>query len=827
MIDPDITTERARALLSRPADDGPAGPDGWTRRRFLQMIGAGALGGAALGPGGLASGLLGFDVPDAWAGTPIGPTDGILVTIMLYGGNDGLNTVVPYTDSRYYTQRGRVAIAADQVLPLDGTFGLHPSLGYVRSLWDAGELAIVHGSGYPNPDLSHFTSMGIWMNGRFGGGAPTTGWIGRWLDGQPSATADLAAATLGQSVPLHLVGATRRALAIPTWGGLFGTDSQPSDLRMYTGLQAFSAAPADRGQWHDMYAATLRAEIALAREIAPVFTPAPTGDGLVRDLTVAARLINADIGLRVIDLGLDGFDNHDSQPWRHGDLLAELDAGLRAFFAALAPAFRNRVTVLTMSEFGRTPFANGSTGTDHGTANVQFVIGANVRGGHHGQHPSLAMTSQWDRLVSTVDFRSVLGTVIDGWMGGGGSTILNGSYSPLDLFRAGPGPGSGTAPTLPPIVLPPAAPCAFVPLVPQRLFDTRNGVGGRRAALGRQETWTFPLGSVAGLPADATAVALNVTAVDATAPTFVTVWPGGTARPTTSNLNPSNAAAVPNLVVVRLGGANGVSFFNNAGSVHLIADLAGYFTEQGGVTMEPLVPARLLDTRDGTGGQLGPLGQGRSIDLQVAGRGGVSATCRAVALNVTVTEPTATSYISVWPTGSPRPDTSCVNMRAGQTVPNMVVARVGAEGKISLFNAGGSTHLIVDVLGCFDDGAAGKFVPMAPARVLDTRDGTGARRGPVTGEPLALLLRGVQGIPADGVRAVLLNVTAVQPTQRTYVTIYPSGTPLPTASNLNVEVGQVVPNAVLARLGDDGKVMCYNAAGAIDLVADVMGYVTG
>ena len=133
-----------------------------------------------------------------------------MVNIVLYGGNGGLNTVVPYTDGRYYDVRGpsngNLAIPAGQLLPLDGTFGLHPSLTYTKQLWDAGQLAIVHGVGYPNPDLSHFTSMAIWMNARFGVGAAGTGWIGRWLDGQPAADAGLMAATIGSSVPLHLLG---------------------------------------------------------------------------------------------------------------------------------------------------------------------------------------------------------------------------------------------------------------------------------------------------------------------------------------------------------------------------------------------------------------------------------------------------------------------------------------------------------------------------------------------------------------------------------------------------------------------------------------------
>ena len=208
MLDHDISARAARRLLSTSAtdqrgdqsgtrpDDRP-GPGGWTRRGFLQAVGMGLAGGAAVGTlgDGLLPGLTG-EVHEAFAGTPVGPTDGILVTIMLYGGNDGLNTVVPYTDGAYYSQRGAVSIPAASVLALNGQVGLHPNLTYTKSLYDAGQVAIVQGVGYPNPDLSHFTSMAIWMNGRFGNLAPTSGWIGRWLDGQPAAVGDTGAATI-------------------------------------------------------------------------------------------------------------------------------------------------------------------------------------------------------------------------------------------------------------------------------------------------------------------------------------------------------------------------------------------------------------------------------------------------------------------------------------------------------------------------------------------------------------------------------------------------------------------------------------------------------
>ena len=423
MLDPDISTADARRLLSQPdLTSDVLGPNGWTRRKFLQAIGGGVIGGAALGTFGdrLGLGHLGFDLPDAFAANPIGAHDGIVVNIVLYGGNDGLNTVVPYTNGAYYDVRGpnygNLAIPASQVLPLDGTFGLHPSLGYTKRLWDAGQLAIVHGVGYPNPDLSHFTSMAIWMAGKFGAGSPGTGWVGRWLDGQPAATADLMAATIGSSVPLHLLGAVRRAVAVPENGAnMFGTGDEPPEVRMFNGLRALSATPAGRGQWHDMYATVLKTQLNLAVEVSPVYSPEPTGDAFVRKMTVAARLINANLGFRVLDLGLDGFDTHDSQPADHATLLAQLDTGLATFFSTLDAAYYSRVTVVTMSEFGRTPFSNDSAGTDHGTATTAFLLGGAVKGGRVlADWPGLgdAALHEGRDLKPTTDLRAILKGVL-------------------------------------------------------------------------------------------------------------------------------------------------------------------------------------------------------------------------------------------------------------------------------------------------------------------------------------------------------------------------------------------------------------------------------
>jgi hypothetical protein len=197
----------------------------------------------------------------------------------------------------------------------------------------------------------------------------------------------------------------------------------------------------------------------------------------------------------------------------------------------------------------------------------------------------------------------------------------------------------------------------------------------------------------------------------------------------------------------------------------------------------------------------------------------------AVALNITVTEPTAPSFLTVWPAGQPRPLAASLNMVGGQTVQNMVLAQLQG-GKIAIYNYAGSTHVVVDVLGSFGDGFTGRYVPITPARMLDTRFGIGAPLQRIGQQALPLPLVGRLGIPSIGVSAVLMNVTVVEPDADTYLPAYPTGTAAPLAANINARRGQIVPNMVLGRLGPDGAVALFNYAGTTDLVVDAMGYFT-
>jgi hypothetical protein len=246
-----------------------------------------------------------------------------------------------------------------------------------------------------------------------------------------------------------------------------------------------------------------------------------------------------------------------------------------------------------------------------------------------------------------------------------------------------------------------------------------------------------------------------------------------------------------------------------------------------------LTPARILDTRDGTGGvAAAALGPGSALDVQIAGRGGVPATgISAVILNVTVTGTTTSGYLIVYQKGIARPLASNLNWVAGQTVANLVEVPLSADGQVTVFNSQGSSNVIFDVTGFVSapdqsPGPDGLYNPLVPARLLDTRTGMGGATRVGAGGTLSLQVTGRGNLPATGVSAVVLNVTATNPTASSYVTVWPDGAPRPLASSLNFLAGQTVPNRVIVAVGAGGKVDLYNFAGNVDLVVDVGGYFT-
>jgi len=363
----------------------------------------------------------------------------------------------------------------------------------------------------------------------------------------------------------------------------------------------------------------------------------------------------------------------------------------------------------------------------------------------------------------------------------------------------------------------------FRPLTPRRVLDTREGVGGvpARARLRQHCVLPLPVADLPGVNANQlVAVTLNVTATQATRPGYLTVFPCGQLVPEASNVNFVPGQDVPNLVTVAVGAGGQVCFYASA-TVHVVADLSGWYGRGAAARFTPQSPARVLDTRVGHGAA-GPVPPGGTLELGVAGQAGVPGDASAVALNVTVTEPGGAGYVTVFPCDRPRPLASNLNYVPGQTVPNHVVVPLSGDGRVCLMSLAG-THLVADVLGWFGPSGereGSRYRPVPPARLVDTRQ----RGFPVpAGEPMALPVLGAHGVPGDGVAGVTMNVTVSQPDGPGYLTVYPCGQPAPLASNLNYVAGQDVPNLVSVKVGEGGQV-CFVSQRTTHVIADVAGW---
>jgi uncharacterized protein (DUF1501 family) len=412
-----------------------------TRRQFLQ---------SAAGAG--AAGAIGFAIAkEPWqrhhtekaTGAPVtrgpgGVRTGILVLLTLYGGNDGLNTVIPFEDARYLDARRNLGHVDGNVLPLAEGLALNPALTGLKQLWDKRRLAIVRGVGYPQPNRSHFVSMDIWQSGSTSGDH-ATGWLGRWLDA--TGRDPLRAISVGATVPRALKGQSASATSVPV--GPFKVPGSPKLEAAFTTMQQ-----------PDRYKSPLAAAVArsgsdllvASRTIAEVVAQQPesraeTTDGgsyagqLGEQLSLVARLIKADLPTRVYSVGLGGFDTHANENAVHTQLLRDLDSSLTRFFADIgAHPHGDDVVVVAYSEFGRRVEPNASGGTDHGTAAPVFVMGPHVKGGtFYGDEPSLVDLDDGD-LKLTTDFRSVYATILEGVVGFDPRATLDRSYPRLDLL---------------------------------------------------------------------------------------------------------------------------------------------------------------------------------------------------------------------------------------------------------------------------------------------------------------------------------------------------------------------------------------------------------
>jgi uncharacterized protein (DUF1501 family) len=409
----------------------------FSRRRFLQ--------GTALTAGAVAVAPY-LSKLDAFAAPPVGDKQGILVTIFLGGGNDGMNMVAPVGSSTYASLRPTLKITNGLSLP--SGLALHPSMPKLKARYDAGHVAIVRGVGYQPADLSHFTSQDIWMHGWGGSGTPTTGWLGRFLDTLPNTDHEsLYGVGLHGGVNMHLQGALAHPSSLPhSINDAFGIDrSDPSDARMFDALISYGSGASELGPLADLVDETDMELMQLTQRIRPAYNFADQKTDIEQQLMLAAHLINANLGIRVLDCGLDGFDTHSDQPTWHGTLLGRLDNAIDTFFKTVSSRWRGQVTVMTFSEFGRRPEENGDAGTDHGTAAPLFVIGDHVKGGLHGAQPSLTSLDRDGNLVPTVDFRAVYANVLRTWLGVDDHDVLGKTYSGMSLFSSGPSaPGVGT-----------------------------------------------------------------------------------------------------------------------------------------------------------------------------------------------------------------------------------------------------------------------------------------------------------------------------------------------------------------------------------------------
>ena len=361
--------------------------------------------------------------------------DRVLVVIELNGGNDGINTVVPYRDEGYQRHRSATRLANSELIKIDDHVGLHPSMPDTARLLNDGKLAIVQGVGYPNPNRSHFESMRIWHTARpVAAEAADLGWIGRVLDGRAATSPSGPGAIFVGSSPSPVAVRGRRSAAI--------TMDRADDFLLGDGAARHSLRP-EAAEDDELSAFIRRSTLdayATADRMATITRVAPgrryPATRLAGGLEQVSRLIKAEIGARFYYLIQGGYDTHAGQLLTHSNLLGELSGALGAFLDDLTTArLAERVAVLCFSEFGRRVADNGSNGTDHGTAGPVFLAGAGVRPGLVGRTPSLTDLEDGDLKVG-LDFRRVYAAVLDGWLGLPAEPTLGGAFGTVPLFRA-------------------------------------------------------------------------------------------------------------------------------------------------------------------------------------------------------------------------------------------------------------------------------------------------------------------------------------------------------------------------------------------------------
>jgi uncharacterized protein (DUF1501 family) len=404
-----------------------------SRRKFLQLTGAGVVGAGA--------GMLSIsDIAQAAITRPLPAGTPIVVMVTLYGGNDGLNTVVPYTDPLYYSMRPDISYKAASVLPLSDGLGLNPSMTGIKSLWDQKKVAVIRGVGYPFPDHSHFSSMAIWQTA-----SPirhiSTGWLGRWLDTQ---SADpMLAISLGSVPPPLFAGVKSVGSALPLGGlvipsGKLGMRCQTLGKPTSSDTHLMAAAAQSMSNLFsvsDNVTSVLKGPAPIATDL-PVTNGGNAGgdSSLQQQLDLVAKLIAAGAPTRAWSVSLGGFDTHANEASAQSVLLANVSESVTRFLSSLKSSGRaSDVTVVIYSEFGRRVKANASQGTDHGTSGPVFVIGDRINGGMYGDQPSLSKLVDGDLAVTT-DFRDIYASVLQNDLKSDPAQVLDGWKGRVNLL---------------------------------------------------------------------------------------------------------------------------------------------------------------------------------------------------------------------------------------------------------------------------------------------------------------------------------------------------------------------------------------------------------
>lgn len=402
-----------------------------TRRSFLKTAGCGS---AVMTFGGIVPQFL-------QAAAHRAETPGRrLVVIEMAGGNDGLNSVIPWSDDEYRRQRPTLAIGESDILKVDDELGFHPALRGFADLLESGRLAVVQGVGYDNPNRSHFESMDIWHTCQRKDETRLSGWLGRYLEQRPAeAGADPAGIHLGRDKqPFALMSRSVRVPSIRSLNEFRMRGADDQEFRQ--AVQELAAARRDEsGGLLDFVQSSTSSAIAASERIAATglnYRPSaeyPESE-LAEKLSTIARFIDAELATTIYYVQIDGFDTHAQQPAAHASLLRQVGEGARAFLDDVAAhGHGDQVTVMCFSEFGRRVSENASEGTDHGTAGPMFLAGTHVRPGFLGPHPDLRDLQDGD-LRHHTDFRQVYAAVLQNWLGCPPDDILLGRYRPVAAF---------------------------------------------------------------------------------------------------------------------------------------------------------------------------------------------------------------------------------------------------------------------------------------------------------------------------------------------------------------------------------------------------------